>query len=264
MRQIISIIFLLLFVTSCGLPKFQIEKAVSLDLKKEESPLFSFSVVIYDMQAKEYFYYNDSLAHVPFSPASTFKIPNSLIGLETGILKDSTTKLLQDSMSDLTLKNAFQHSIVPYYQELAKQIGEKNMQTYLKRFHYGNEKASPELTSFWLKGDLRITAFQQIEFLYKIEKQQLGLRSETYQTLMEIFEVRRNHPFYLYGKTGWGFQDGKDIGWFVGFAKWGKSRYLFATIMTSPEEAYGKFDFGTKRISLTEAAFQQLFKSTNF
>jgi len=239
MRQIVSVFTLLLVITSCGLPKFQVEEAVSLALINEESPNYDFAVVIYDMQAKEYFYYNDSLAHVSFSPASTFKIPNSLIGLETGILKDSTTRLLQDSMSNLTLKYAFQHSIVPYYQELARRIGEKNMQSYVKRFHYGNEKASPELTTFWLKGDLRITALQQIEFLYKIEKQKLGLRPETYQTLMEIFELRRNHPFDIYGKTGWGYQDGKDIGWLVGFAEWGGSRFLMGTVMTSPEDTNG-------------------------
>jgi beta-lactamase class D len=260
MCKFISAIFLAICLSSCGLQKLQVEKSAFLDLKQEESPLYDFAVVIYDLQTKQYFYFNDSLAQVPFSPASTFKIPNTLIGLETGVLKDSTTKLLQDSMNNLTLKNAFQHSIVPYYQELARRIGEKNMQSFVKRFHYGNEKASPELTTFWLKGDLRITALQQIEFLYKIEKQKLGLRSETYQTLMEIFELRRSHPFKIYGKTGWGVQDGKDIGWLVGFAEWGKSRYLFATVMTSPEEAYGKFDFGTKRISLTEAAFQQMFK----
>jgi beta-lactamase class D len=260
MRQIVSVFTLLLVITSCGLPKFQVEEAVSLALINEESPNYDFAVVIYDMQAKEYFYYNDSLAHVSFSPASTFKIPNSLIGLETGILKDSTTRLLQDSMSNLTLKYAFQHSIVPYYQELARRIGEKNMQSFVNRFHYGNEKASPELTTFWLNGDLRISAMQQIEFLYKIEKQQLGLRPESYQTLMDIFELRYDHPFRLYGKTGWGVQDGQDIGWFVGFANWGKSRYLFATIMTSPEAYYGTFDFGNKRIELTKAAFQSLLK----
>jgi beta-lactamase class D len=260
MCKFISAIVLALFISSCGLPKFQVEKAAFLDLKKEESPLYDFAVVIYDLQTKQYFYFNDSLLNVPFSPASTFKIPNTLIGLETGILTDSTTKLLQDSMSNLTLKLAFQHSIVPYYQELARRIGKKNMDTYVERFHYGNEKASPELTTFWLNGDLRISALQQIDFLYKIEKQKLGLRSETYQTLLEIFELRRSHPFNIYGKTGWGFQDGKDIGWLVGFAEWGKSRYLFATVMTSPGEAYGKFDFGTKRISLTEAAFQEMFK----
>jgi beta-lactamase class D len=260
MRNVVSVFILLLVITSCGLPKFQVEKAVFLDLKKEESNLYSFSVVIYDLKTKQYFYYNDSLVNIPFSPASTFKIPNTLIGLESNILKDSTTKLNLGALDDPTLKFAFQHSIVPYYQELARRIGEKNMQSFVNRFHYGNEKASPELTTFWLKGDLRISAMQQIEFLYKIEKQQLGLRPETYETLMEIFELRRSHPFKIYGKTGWGVQDGKDIGWLVGFAEWGKSRYLFATVMTSPEEAYGKFDFGTKRISLTEAAFQELLK----
>jgi beta-lactamase class D len=260
MRRIVSGIILTFFVASCGLPKFQVQQANDLDLKKEESPLYDFAVLIYDLQSKQYFYFNDSLAQVPFSPASTFKIPNTLIGLETEVLKDSTTTLLTNSTENISLKSAFQHSIVPYYQELARRIGEKNMETFVERFQYGNEKVSPELTTFWLKGDLRISALQQIEFLYKIEKQKLGLRSSTYQTLMEIFELRRSHPFNIYGKTGWGFQDGKDIGWLVGFAQWGKSRYLFATVMTSPEEAYGKFDFGTKRISLTEAAFQEMFK----
>jgi beta-lactamase class D len=76
--------------------------------------------------------------------------------------------------------------------------------------------------------------------------------------LKEIFQERREGNLKIYGKTGWGFQDGQDIGWFVGFAKHYSGHYLFATIMTSPEEAYGKFDFATKRISLTNAAFQQL------
>lgn len=258
MRHLVSVFVLLLVISSCGLPKFQVEKAVPLDLKKEEGKWYSFSVVIYDLKNKQYFYYNDSLAHVPFSPASTFKIPNTLIGLERHVLKDSTTKLNLGNMDDPTLKFAFQHSIVPYYQELAKRIGEENMQTYLKRFHYGNALATPELTTFWLKGDLRISALEQIEFLNKIEKHQLGLRQETYETLMDIFEERREGNVKLYGKTGWGVQDGLDIGWFVGFAQIHSDRYLFATVMTAPEEVYGKFDFGSKRISLTKAAFQQL------
>jgi len=258
MRIFVGVFVLLLVITSCGFPKFQVEKAVSLDLKKEVSPNYDFAVVIYDMQAKQYFYYNDSLAHVPFSPASTFKIPNSLIGLETGILKDSTTKLLQDSMSNVTLRYAFQHSIVPYYQELARRIGDITMGDYLRRFQYGNTLITPELTKFWLNGDLRITLMEQIEFLHKIEKRQLGLRPETYETLMEIFEERRDGNNRIYGKTGWGVQDGQDIGWFVGFAQNHSDRYLFATVMTSPEEFYGTFDFGNKRIELTKSAFQTL------
>lgn len=258
MRHIVSILIILLVIASCGLPKYQVEKAVPLDLMKEESKLYSFSVVIYDLNNKEYFYYNDSLAHVPFTPASTFKIPNTLIGLACHILKDSTTKLNLGNLDDPTLKFAFQHSIVPYYQELARQIGDMTMKDYLKRFHYGNALATPELTSFWLKGDLRISAMEQIEFLNKIEKRQLGLRKETYETLMDLFEERREGNIKLYGKTGWGVQDKQDIGWFVGFAQFQSDRYLFATVMTAPEEAYGKFDFGSKRISLTHAAFQQL------
>lgn len=258
MRIFVGVFVLLLVITSCGFPKFQVEKAVSLDLKKEVSPNYDFAVVIYDMQAKKYFYYNDSLAHVPFSPASTFKIPNTLIGLECNILKDSTTKLNLGALDDPTLKLAFQNSIVPYYQELAKRIGDKNMHAYLKRFHFGNTLSTPELTTFWLTGDIRISAMEQIEFLNKIEMRQLGLRPESYETLMEIFQERRDGNIRIYGKTGWGVQDGQDIGWFVGFAQNHSDRYLFATVMTSPEEFYGTFDFGNKRIELTKSAFQTL------
>jgi len=264
MWKIISLFAWVFFVTSCGISKFEVEHSNSLDLKGEESPMYDFAVVIYDLKTKQYFSYNDSLLQVPFTPASTFKIPNTLIGLETKVLTDSSTKLDLTQIDNPSLTQAFQRSIVVYYQELAKRIGEENMQTYLHRFHYGNEKISPELTSFWLKGDLRLSALDQIEFLYKIEKQQLGLRPSTYQTLMEIFELRPSDPFKLYGKTGWGMQDGKDIGWFVGFAQWGNSRYLFATVMTSPEELYGKFDFGNKRIDLTKKAFKRFFESANF
>ncbi len=260
MRNFVRILVLWLALASCGLPKFQVEKAVSLDLKMEESKFYSFSVVIYDLKTKQYFYYNDSLALVLFSPASTFKIPNTLIGLECNILKDSTTKLNLGALDDPTLKFAFQNSIVPYYQELAKRIGDKNMHAYLKRFHYGNTLSTPELTTFWLTGDLRISAMEQIEFLNKIEKRQLGLRSESYETLMGIFQERRQGSLKIYGKTGWGVQDGQDIGWFVGFAQNHSDRFLFATVMTSPEEFYGKFDFGNKRIELTKSAFQTLNK----
>lgn len=258
MRHIVSVFVLFLVIASCGLPKFQVEEAVSLDLKKEESEFYSFSVVIYDLKTKQYFYYNDSLAHIPFSPASTFKIPNTLIGLESNILKDSTTKLNLGALDDPTLKFAFQHSIVPYYQKLASQIGDMAMKDYLKRFQYGNTLTTPKLTTFWLKGDLRISALEQIEFLNKIEKRQLGLRPETYETLMGIFQERGEGKVKLYGKTGWGVQDGQDIGWFVGFAQNHSVRYLFATVMTSSEEAYGKFDFGNKRIELTKSAFNAL------
>ena len=101
---------------------------------------------------------------------------------------------------------------------------------------------------------------EQIEFLNKIEKRQLGLRSESYETLMGIFQERRQGSLKIYGKTGWGVQDGQDIGWFVGFAQNHSDRYLFATVMTSPEEFYGKFDFVNKRIELTKSAFQTLNK----
>jgi len=36
------------------------------------------------------------------------------------------------------MKSAFRYSVVWYYQELARRVGEKQMKKYLSKNHYGN------------------------------------------------------------------------------------------------------------------------------
>lgn len=66
-----------------------------------------------------------------YLPASTFKIVNSLIGLQTGkivndsmVIKwDGVTRRVADWNKDLTMYEAFRVSSVYYYQEVARRIG---------------------------------------------------------------------------------------------------------------------------------------------
>ncbi|HHK0631374.1 TPA: penicillin-binding transpeptidase domain-containing protein, partial [Pseudomonas aeruginosa] len=75
-----------------------------------------------------------------YLPASTFKIPNAIIGLETGVIKnehqvfkwDGKPRAMKQWERDLTLRGAIQVSAVPVFQQIAREVGEVRMQKYLK------------------------------------------------------------------------------------------------------------------------------------
>ena len=115
---------------------------------------------------------NKQRAQTRLSPFSTFKIPNSLIALETGIVEKIDTPSTYSAevypaqswwpeswyKTEHTLKHAFKHSVVPIYRTLATKIGEKEMQNKLNIFHYGNRDISSGLDSFWLDKSISISA----------------------------------------------------------------------------------------------------------
>jgi beta-lactamase class D len=115
-----------------------------------DSSKLSGSILIFDVEKGKYFCSNDfALTKKVFLPASTFKVPNTLIGLETGIINintifkwDGKKRKLKIWEKDLNLHDAFHASCVPCFQELAEKIGPKRMQEYLNKFEYGNSNIS--------------------------------------------------------------------------------------------------------------------------
>ena len=98
-------------------------------------------------------------------PASTFKIPNSIIALETGVVEDpdkdvfkwdGVTRSIEPWNKDHTLRSAIAVSAVPVYQEIARRIGAERMQKYVDLFDYGNRDIGGGIDQFWLTGNLRI------------------------------------------------------------------------------------------------------------
>ena len=116
---------------------------------------------------------NAARASTAYIPASTFKIPNALIGLETGVIKDERQVFKWDGKPramkqwerDLTLRGAIQVSAVPVFQQIAREVGEMRMQKYLNSFSYGNANIGGGIDKFWLEGQLRISAVNQVIFL---------------------------------------------------------------------------------------------------
>lgn len=141
------------------------------------------SIIIYDASQNKFYEYNSPRNSKAFFPASTFKILNTLIALETGIIRDDTTVLTWDGIKrevdvwnrDTNLRQAFKNSTVWFYQVLARKVGSERMQKFINQVGYGNQQigTSENIDKFWLEGPLQITPKQQIEFIQKLQSGQL-------------------------------------------------------------------------------------------
>jgi beta-lactamase class D len=197
--------------------------------------------VLYDLNGNQYIRYNPERCAEQFIPASTFKIMNSLIGLETGVIPDEnyvikwdgTQNVIPSWNQDHTLKTAIQNSVVWYYQELARRVGREKMQYYVDAAHYGNQNISGQIDTFWLEGGLRISADEQVEFLKRLYKGDLPFSTRSMNIVKEILVLDEAKSYKLSGKTGSVQRITPHEGWFVGYLETKGNVYFFATNLES-------------------------------
>jgi beta-lactamase class D len=186
---------------------------------------------------------NKKRASQRLSPFSTFKITNSLIGLELGFIKNIEQTLTYDKnnypsqawwppvwkLPHYNLSSAFKYSMVPIYRQLANDIGEADMQSYVDRFSYGNQDISSQLDNFWLNGSLKISALEQVHFLQRVYHNEFNLKTESLTALKAVMLVEEIGDTKIYAKTGAGkVADGSMLGWYVGFVENSQGVYFFA------------------------------------
>lgn len=171
-----------------------------------------------------------------YSPASTFKIVNSLIGLQTGrivnekmIIKWDGVKRWNEAWNkDLTMEEAFKVSCVPYYQEVARRIGKDTMQLWLDSLKYGNKKMDNSVDIFWLDNSLRITPDEQLGLIKKLYFGQLPFSKTTMDIVKKVMIQEENSNYILAYKTGWNYKEnGKSNGWILGWIEENKHPYFF-------------------------------------
>lgn len=214
------------------------------------------SFVLFDPQNDKYIFYNHDQLEQTFSPASTFKICNSLIGLETGVITDENFVIPWDSVTrkylnwntDNDLKTAFKNSTVWYYQELARRVGGEQMKYWLDKANYGNADTSGGIDRFWLSGGLRISPKQQIDFLKQLHDNQLPFSQRSMDVVKNIMISKDTMGFVVRAKTGWGGHDNKDIGWYIGYLESKDKVYYFANCIQSAD--LNNKDFFKARIEI--------------
>jgi beta-lactamase class D len=198
-----------------------------------------------------------------YTPASTFKIVNSLIGLQTGVIKDENMVIKWDSVKrwnpdwnkDLTMAEAFKVSAVNYYQEIARRIGRDTMKRWIDTLAYGNKDISGPIDSFWLNNHLKITPDEELGLVKKLYFDQLPFYQSTQQTVRDVMLHESNANYKLSYKTGWGNKEnGNEIGWIVGWIEENKHPYFFVLNIESTDH---KIDMTKVRMRILKNILQQ-------
>lgn len=177
-----------------------------------------------------------------YAPASTFKIVNSLIGLQTGVIKndsmvipwDGVTRSVPEWNKDLSMYEAFRVSAVPYYQEVARRIGKDTMQFWLDSLKYGLKSAKDTfrirtaVDSFWLDHSVKVTPDEQLGIVKRLYFNQLPFYKSYQETVKRAMIQESNTKYRLGYKTGTIVTPtGKGLGWLVGWIEENNHPYFF-------------------------------------
>ncbi|RXK03997.1 class D beta-lactamase [Arcobacter sp. CECT 8989] len=195
------------------------------------------TIVIQSLSSNKSYVFNPKRANTRLLPASTFKIPNSLIVLDTKVIKDEKEIILWDRKKrfldvwnkNQTLKTAFKYSCVWCYQYFASKLSLDIYNDYLIKLKYGNMKTGNNLTGFWLSGDIKISSYEQIEFLKKLYTEKLPFKSKHLKLVKKIMIEEKNNKYILHAKTGWATSPENKHGWYVGYIETSKDTWFFST-----------------------------------
>ncbi|MEO1037987.1 MAG: penicillin-binding transpeptidase domain-containing protein [Pseudomonadota bacterium] len=173
-----------------------------------------------------------------FVAASTFKIANSLIILEAGVVSGpDADPLAWDGVDrlpgwdqDQTLRTAFARSAVWAYQHWARQVGHARMTEAVARLEYANaDIGAPErLVRFWLEGPLEISAREQVDFLQRLHARWLPVAPEIQNQVVDLMRHRAGEGWLIRAKTGWAIRDEPNHGWYVGWLEAAEDVWIFA------------------------------------
>ncbi|RKF03677.1 beta-lactamase class D [Tenacibaculum lutimaris] len=232
-----------------------------LDVTKLEG-----AILVYDLHKDVYYSNNFDWCKVGNLPASTFKIPNSIIALETGVVKNDSVifkwngepRYLKAWEQDLTFKEAFQYSCVPCYQEVARKIGVERMKSSLTKLNFGSMDVDEiTLDNFWLEGKSKINQFEQIDFLKRLYNSELPISNRTDSIVKKMMIISKHNQYVLRGKTGWSVRGEENNGWFVGYILVQNNAYFFATNVV-PKKSFDMKLFSKERKEVTFKALKEL------
>jgi beta-lactamase class D len=183
--------------------------------------------VLYDVAADHLTLVNAKRAERRFVPASTFKIANTVIALETGVVKDENEIIPYGGQpqpfktweKDMSMREATALSAVPIYQELARRIRLERYREWLARLDFGNRQTGTIVDTFWLDGPLEISAVEEARFVTRLAQQKLDASIRSQSIARDIIRLESRDGKILYGKTGWRFSSAPNLGWWTGWVE---------------------------------------------
>ncbi|MEO6681593.1 MAG: penicillin-binding transpeptidase domain-containing protein [Ginsengibacter sp.] len=259
----ISFLFVACFIlilSSCTHNKAKIND----DLKKHfDAAGVSGSFAMLNNQSGNITIYNMQLDTTRVSPGSSFDIVQTLIGIETGVIMDDKMIINWDGVArsnpewnkDMDLKEAFNVSAQPYFQEIARKIGKDTMQVWLDTMHYGNKMIGKSVDSFWFDNSLKITPDEQLGLMFQLYFDKLPF-SKYAQSLVKGLMMKENNEKFRYSYAAGSGMDGTNkTGWVIGWVEENRHVYLFSTFITSDNN---ELDMKKKGEEVTQAVLADL------
>ena len=211
-------------------------KEVDLERVFSNSPVVG-TIVIENLDGSKRYVYNEVRANTRLAVASTFKIPNTLIGVEENLVSGKSSIFKWDGKEydikawnqNQTLASAFRVSCVWCYQEIAKKVGVEKYRTYTKAMNYGVLPNNFDVQNFWLDGTLKLTAYEQVDFLKRLYRHDLPFSAKAFNVLKEIMLAEKTQNYSMFAKTGWARRVESPVGWYVGYAESTTGTWFFAT-----------------------------------
>jgi len=199
--------------------------------------------VLYDVSGNRLIGYNRTRGQIRYIPDTTFDIPNSLIGFAAGSVANVEQILpygggkqpFKAWEQDMSLRNANKISNNAVFQEMARRTGLAPMRNGVTALQYGNERVGNFVDKFWLEGPLKISAFEQVDFLARFGQLKLPLSRFSLLSVRAILFLEYGDNWALYGKTGWASNYKPGIGWWVGWMQKGEDIYAFALNVDMPD-----------------------------
>jgi beta-lactamase class D len=229
------------------------------------------SITIYDYQKQQWLSSDTTDSYIATLPASTFKILNTLIALETGVVADEEEIIpwigaaydtaryshRPNIYHSMGMREAFTLSAGWAYVELAKKVGKERYRQILAASGYGNGDFSVEGADFWNFGSFAVSPVEQVQALIGVYEETLPFSKESFTTLKDMMIEEQTDAYTLRAKTGWTRPEAHDIGWWVGYVEKEDNVYFFATRVIK-ERATNNPDFGQCRKDITKAVLKKL------
>ena len=206
------------------------------------------SFVLYDQSADKWNIYNMEHASTRVSANSTYKIYDALLGLESGIITPEHSTFTWNGEpypfhsweADQDLTSAIHNSVNWYFQAIDSQAGFEAVRTFLQTINYGNQNTGTNLNLYWTDFSLKISPIEQVELLQDFYQNNFHFDSKNIQAVKKALLLSTTSSGSLYGKTGTGRVNGKDVnGWFIGYIETSNNTYYFATNIQSSSGATG-------------------------
>ena len=198
--------------------------------------------VLHDVEADRFTLINAERAKMRLVPASTFKIANTIIALETNVVKDENEIIpyggrpqpFKQWEKDMSMREAIALSAIPIYQELARRIGLDRYREWLARLDFGNRQTGTVVDTFWLDGPLEISAVEEARFAGKLAQQMLDASARSQSIARDIIRLESHDGKILYGKTGWRFSSSPNLGWWSGWVERNGKIWAFSLNIDMP------------------------------